>query len=229
MPLAGATAPVTLREMVVQHCAESLSGVLIHQLADPGAPIVFGGSPSAFDMRHGTTPMGAIETMMVDVGYAQVGKHLGLPTHAYMGLSDAKGVDYQAGLESGLGAVLAALAGINMVSGPGMLDFESCQSLEKLVLDNEACGMALRLVQGISHDSAGEAVELLRQLVESGSLLGHPHTRDALPRRAADPRRGDRPCLVRGLGEGGIERLARGRRGRGAADPLPGQPRPSPR
>jgi trimethylamine--corrinoid protein Co-methyltransferase len=177
MPLAGATAPVTLREMVVQHCAESLSGVLIHQLARPGAPIVFGGSPSAFDMRHGTTPMGAIETMMVDVGYAQVGKHLGLPTHAYMGLADAKGVDYQAGLESGLGAVLAALAGINVVSGPGMLDFESCQSLEKLVLDNEACGMALRLVRGVSHGSAGEAVELLRQLVEAGSLLGHRHTR----------------------------------------------------
>jgi trimethylamine--corrinoid protein Co-methyltransferase len=177
MPLAGATAPVTLREMVVQHCAESLSGVLIHQLARPGAPIVFGGSPSAFDMRHGTTPMGAIETMMVDVGYAQVGKHLGLPTHAYMALSDAKGADYQAGLESGTGAVLAALAGINVVSGPGMLDFESCQSLEKLVLDNEACGMALRLVRGISHGSAGEAVDLLRELVETGSLLGHRHTR----------------------------------------------------
>ena len=177
MPLAGATSPVTLREMVVQHCAESLSGVLIHQLARPGAPIVFGGSPSAFDMRHGTTPMGAVETMMVDVGYAQVGKHLGLPTHAYMGLADAKGVDYQSGLESGLGAVLAALAGINVVSGPGMLDFESCQSLEKLVLDNEACGMALRLVRGVSHGSASVAVDLLRQLVEAGSLLGHRHTR----------------------------------------------------
>jgi trimethylamine--corrinoid protein Co-methyltransferase len=178
MPLAGATAPVTLREMVVQHCAESLSGVLIHQLARPGSPIIYGGSPSAFDMRHGTTPMGAIETMMVDVGYAQVGKHLGLPTHAYMGLADAKGVDYQAGLESGLGAVLAALGGINMISGPGMLDFESCQSLEKLVLDNEACGMALRLVRGIGHGSAGEAVDLLRQLAELGSLLGHRHTRE---------------------------------------------------
>jgi len=178
MPLAGATAPVTLREMVVQHCAESLSGVLIHQLARRGAPIVYGGSPSAFDMRHGTTPMGAIETMMVDVGYAQVGKHLGLPTHAYMGLADTKGVDYQAGLESGLGAVLAALGGINMISGPGMLDFESCQSLEKLVLDNEACGMALRLVRGVGQGSAGEAVDLLRQLVELGSLLGHRHTRE---------------------------------------------------
>ncbi len=48
-----------------------------------------------------------------------------------------------------MGATLAALSGINNVSGPGMLDFESCQSLEKLVCDNEACGMALRLVRGV--------------------------------------------------------------------------------
>jgi trimethylamine--corrinoid protein Co-methyltransferase len=177
MPMAGATAPVTLREVVAQHCAECLSGVVIHQLACPGAPIIYGGSPSALDMRNGTTPMGAIETQMIDVGYAQVGKHLGLPTHAYMGLSDAKGVDWQAGLESGLGAALAALAGVNMVSGPGMLDFESCQSLEKLVLDNEACGIALRLAAGITEHPCESVAELMRQVVEAGHFLAHPHTR----------------------------------------------------
>jgi trimethylamine---corrinoid protein Co-methyltransferase len=177
MPLAGATSPVTLREMVLQHASECLSGVLIHQLACAGSPIVWGGSPSAFDMRTGTTPMGAIETMMVDMSYAQVGKHLGLPTHAYMGLSDAKGVDWQAGAESGIGVTLAALAGVNMISGPGMLDFESCQSLEKLVLDNEACGMALRLVAGVGTGSAEQGPALMAEVVEAGHFLGHPHTR----------------------------------------------------
>jgi trimethylamine--corrinoid protein Co-methyltransferase len=177
MPMAGATAPVTLRDVVVQHTAECLSGVVIHQLAAPGAPIVYGGSPSALDMRHGTTPMGAIETQMIDVAYAQVGKHLGLPVHAYMGLSDAKVPDWQAGLESGLGATLAALAGINMCSGPGMLDFESCQSLEKIVLDNEACGFALRLVDGIQEREGVAAPELLAAVVDAGHFLAHPHTR----------------------------------------------------
>ncbi|HVN77201.1 MAG TPA: trimethylamine methyltransferase family protein [Thermoanaerobaculaceae bacterium] len=178
MPLGGATSPVTLREMVVQHTAESLSGVLLHQLARPGAPIVWGGSPAAFDMRHGTTPMGAIETMMVDAGDAQIGKHLGLPTHAYMGMSDAKVVDWQTGMESGVGAVLGALAGVNLISGPGMLDFESCQSLEKLILDDQVAGMALRLAAGISHGSAARAVDLIRSVVEIGSFLGHRHTRE---------------------------------------------------
>ena len=48
-----------------------------------------------------------------------------------------------------MGALTAALAGANIISGPGMLNFESCQSLEKLVLDNEICGMALRMARGI--------------------------------------------------------------------------------
>jgi len=149
MPLTGATSPVTLAGTLVQLTAENLSGIVIHQLAHPGSPIIFGGSPSAFDMRKGTTPMGAMETMMINAAYVQIGKHLGLPTHSYLGLSDAKIVDGQAGLETGMGALIAAQAGANVISGPGMLNFESCQSLEKLVLDNEICGMALRLVRGI--------------------------------------------------------------------------------
>jgi trimethylamine--corrinoid protein Co-methyltransferase len=149
MPLTGATSPVTLGGTLVQLTAENLSGIVIHQLAHPGSPIIFGGSPAAFDMRKGTTPMGAAETMMINAAHVQIGKYLGLPTHAYIGQSDAKIVDGQAGLETGMGALIAALAGANVISGTGMLDFESCQSLEKLVLDNEICGMALRMVRGI--------------------------------------------------------------------------------
>jgi trimethylamine--corrinoid protein Co-methyltransferase len=149
MPLAGATAPVTLLGAVTQHAAECLSGITIHQLAQPGAPIVWGGAPAIVDMRSGTTPMGAVETAMIDVAYAQVGKSLSLPTHTYLGASDAKLVDAQAGLESGVTAMIGALAGINMISGAGMLDFLACQSAEKLVVDAEGITMAQRLLDGL--------------------------------------------------------------------------------
>ena len=176
MPLTGATAPATLTGAMVQHTAETLSGIVIGQLACLGAPLIYGGSPAAMDMRTGTTPMGAIETMMIDSAYAQIGKHLGLPTHAYMGLSDAKVLDAQSGLESGMGAVLAALSGINVISGPGMLDFESCQSLEKLIIDNEICGMALRLVQGIQVHRDQLAPDLNGDIYEGDHFLTSPET-----------------------------------------------------
>ncbi|MEJ2012162.1 MAG: trimethylamine methyltransferase family protein [Anaerolineales bacterium] len=177
MPLAGATAPVTLAGAIVQHTAECLSGVVICQLASEGAPIVWGGSPSVFDMRSGTTPMGAVGTWMIDCGYVQIGKALNMPTHAYLGMTDAKVVDAQAGLESAGGAILAALAGVNMISGAGMMDFESCQSYEKLVLDAEIIGMAKRLVGGVEARDDSLAVELMRSVGHGGDFLREPHTR----------------------------------------------------
>jgi len=175
MPLLGATSPAAIAGGLVQHAAESIAGIVIHQLACSGAPIIYGGSPAAFDMRTSTTPMGAIETMMLDSAYCQIGHSLGLPTHAYMALSDAKTLDAQAGLETGIGAILAALAGVNMVSGPGMLDFESCQSLEKLVIDNDICGMAKRLLRGISVEEP-LAAELYGDLNAGDLFLTSEHT-----------------------------------------------------
>jgi trimethylamine--corrinoid protein Co-methyltransferase len=124
--------------------------------------------------------MGAIETMMIDCAYNEIGKYLGLPTQAYIGLSDAKQLDAQAGLESSMGATLAALAGINNISGPGMLDFESCLSLEKLLVDNEICGMTLRMMKGIEPKEDFPAVLRFEELLEKQHLLISKHTRQYL-------------------------------------------------
>jgi trimethylamine--corrinoid protein Co-methyltransferase len=177
MPLAGFMSPVTLVGTLVQHTAETLSGVVISQIANPGTPILYGGSPAIFDVRYETTPMGAMETMMIDCAYNEIGKYLGLPTQAYISLSDAKLLDAQAGLEGGIGATLAALSGINNISGPGMLDFESCHSLEKLVLDNEICGMVYRMLEGIEPKEDFPALPLFQELLSEQHLLISKHTR----------------------------------------------------
>ena len=134
---------------ITQHTAECLAGITIHQLARAGSPIVWGGAAAIFDMRKGATPMGAVETAMLDCSYAQVAKTLNMPTHTYLGATDSKLVDAQAGLESGITAMIGALSGINMISGSGMLDFLACHSAEKLVIDAEGIAMAKRLVMGV--------------------------------------------------------------------------------
>ncbi len=149
MPLAGGTAPVTLAGSVTQHAAEALAGITLHQLAQPGSPIVWGGAPAIFDMRTGGAPMGAVETAMLNMACAEVGKHLGLPTHGYLVATDSKLVDAQAGAESARSAMLGALAGINMISGAGMLESLACFSVEKLVIDAESIASAQRLARGI--------------------------------------------------------------------------------
>ncbi|MBL7154130.1 MAG: trimethylamine methyltransferase family protein [Phycisphaerae bacterium] len=176
MPLSGFMAPVTLTGTLIQHTAETLSGIVISQLACPGAPILYGGSPAVFDVRYETPPMGAVETMMIDCAYNEIGKYLNLPTQAYISMSDAKQLDAQAGLESSMGATLAALAGINSISGPGMIDFESCQSLEKLALDNEICRMTYRMIEGITPREDFPAVPILQELLRDRHLLISDHT-----------------------------------------------------
>jgi trimethylamine--corrinoid protein Co-methyltransferase len=178
MPLAGATAPVTLIGSVVQHATECLSGITIHQLARPGSPIVWGGAPAIFDMRKGTTPMGAVETAMIDASYAQVGKFLGLPTHTYLCASDAKVIDAQAGLESGISAIIGALAGVNMISGAGMLNFLACFSLEKLVIDAEIVAMAKRLLSGIHTPTETLATAMFEGINFKGDFLKQKITRE---------------------------------------------------
>jgi len=213
MPLSGFISPVTLVGSLVEHTAETLSGIVLSQVAAPGSPALYGGSPAVFDMRFETTPMGAIETMMIDCAYNEIGKHLGLPTQAYIGLSDAKQLDAQAGLETSIGATLAVLAGINSISGPGMLDFESCQSLEKLVLDNEICGMLLRLQRGIEPREDFPARPIFEELLRDQHLLISPHTRRYLRQEHYFPGPViDRAQRSRWQEEGGLTLWERARR-----------------
>jgi len=177
MPLSGFTSPVTLVGTLIQHTAEVLGGVVISQVANPGTPVIYGGSPAAFDVRYETAPMGAVETQMLVCAANEIGKFLGFPTQGYIGLSDSKFLDAQAGLETAMGATMAVLSGINNISGPGMLDFENCQSLERLVLDNEICGMLLRMVRGIEPREDFPAIPRFEELMKEKHLLVSKHSR----------------------------------------------------
>jgi trimethylamine--corrinoid protein Co-methyltransferase len=112
---------------------------------------------------------------MIDVAYAHVGKQLCMPTHAYLGVSDSKLVDAQAGIESGMGALMGALAGINMISGAGMLDFLRAQSLEKLVIDAEIIAMVRRLLRGLEGRNETLGTTLIRAVGHHGEFLSQKH------------------------------------------------------
>lgn len=174
--LLGMISPASPVGALVLHTAEVLSGLTIMQLVRPGTPVLFGGAPASFHMQLLTSPMTAVEALVVCCGYAQIAKHLSLPCQAYMALSDAKFNDPQAGMETGVGAFLAALAGFNSVSGPGMLDYVNCFSLEKLAFDDEVAGHALRFIRPIAVKEDLPAAHLIEELVRDQHLLTSEHT-----------------------------------------------------
>ena len=102
---------------------------------------------------------------------------VGLPTHAYLVAGDSKLVDAQAAMESGISAVMGALAGINMISGAGMLDSLACHSLEKLAIDAEAIASAQRLAAGIEARTDTLAIGMFSQTALHGDFLKLKETR----------------------------------------------------
>ena len=180
--LLGMISPATTIGALVLHTTEVLSGLTIAQLVRPGTPVLFGGAPASFHMQMMTNPMTAVEALQVYNSYAQIAKHLELPCQAYMGLSDSKFNDPQAGAESGVGMLLAALAGFNSVSGPGMLDYVNCFSLEKLVFDDELAAHAHRYVKPVEIKEDLPTGPLLEELIEENHLLTAEHTLEYWPK-----------------------------------------------
>jgi trimethylamine--corrinoid protein Co-methyltransferase len=174
--LMGLIAPVTLVGATVFHTIDVLAGITMAQVVRPGAPVLFGGAPATFHMKIASSPMAAIEALQLDVAYVAVAKRLGLPTQSYMALSDAKTLDAQAGAETFGSALLAALAGVNSVSGPGMLDFLLVFSLPKLVFDDAMCGQVLHFVRDVHELDDLPVSELIDQLMADQHLIMAPHT-----------------------------------------------------
>ena len=174
--LMGLIAPVTLVGATVFHTIDVLAGITMAQVIRAGAPVLFGGAPATFHMKIASSPMAAIEALQLDVAYVAVARSLGLPTQSYMALSDAKTLDAQAGAETFGSALLAALAGVNSVSGPGMLDFLLVFSLPKLVFDDAMCGQVLHFVRSVRELDDLPVHELIDQLMADQHLIMAPHT-----------------------------------------------------
>jgi trimethylamine--corrinoid protein Co-methyltransferase len=179
--LMGLIAPVTLIGATVFHTIDVLAGITMAEIVRPGAPVLFGGAPATFHMKIASSPMAAIEALQLDVAYVAVAKSLGLPTQSYMALSDAKTLDAQAGAETFGSALLAALAGVNSVSGPGMLDFLLVFSLPKLVYDDAMCGQALHFVREVREQGDLPVSDLIDQLMADQHLIMAPHTLEHWP------------------------------------------------
>ncbi|MBU7006102.1 trimethylamine--corrinoid protein Co-methyltransferase [Peptococcaceae bacterium DYL19] len=80
MVMAGATAPVTLAGTLVVHNAEVLGGIVLHQLTNKGAPVIYGSSSTIFDMKSLTAPVGAPEMAMLSAACAELANFYLLPS-----------------------------------------------------------------------------------------------------------------------------------------------------
>jgi len=175
--LAGGTAPVTLAGLLVQQNAEVLAGIMVSQLANPGTPVLYGTVSAAMDMRTGAAALGGPEVGLLNVASAQLARFYGLPCRGTGGNTDSKTVDAQAGIETAQSLLMASMAGMNFVyDAAGSLDGSLVLSKEKVVIDNELCGMVTRTLEGIRVDDETLAVEEILKVGPAATFLGRPFT-----------------------------------------------------
>lgn len=79
MAMAGGSSPIYLAGTLVTHNAEVLAGIVLSQLACPGAKVLYGSSTTTFDLRNGTAPVGSPELAVVSAAVAKLGQYYGLP------------------------------------------------------------------------------------------------------------------------------------------------------
>ncbi len=176
-PMAGSTAPVTLAGMLAQLTAEQLSGVVLTQLAQRGAPLLIGPIPATADMKTGRYLAGAAEFGLTNAAMAQIAQFYRLPLYNSAGMTDAKTPDIQAGFEKAMSAVLAALAGSNFIHhAAGMLENMNMVAVEQFVIDNDILGMAMRVLQGIEVDDETLALDVIDGVGPGGHYLMSEHT-----------------------------------------------------
>ncbi|HDZ28086.1 MAG TPA: trimethylamine methyltransferase, partial [Candidatus Aminicenantes bacterium] len=176
-PQAGTTAPVTLAGTITLQNAESLAGIVLAQLVNPGTPVLCGSVGTIADMRTGQYASGAVELGIINAIAAQMAQYYKIPIYSTGGMTDSKIPDIQAGYEKGLQTLMVALSGANYIhDAAGLLEFCLSASYEQTVIDNEICGMVARALQGVSLEKEMIGLDVIDKVGPGGHFLEELHT-----------------------------------------------------
>jgi trimethylamine--corrinoid protein Co-methyltransferase len=176
-PAMGTTAPASIAGTVVVGNAETLSGLVIHQLAQAGAPFVYGVGVGAFDMRTAVDVYGAPEHFLGNAAACDLARFYGLPSFAYAAVADAKVLDEQWAAEAGITAVLGALSRATLLHDVGYMESGMQSSYETIVLGSELVGYARALLREVGVDDEALALDEITAVGPGGNHLNRPYTR----------------------------------------------------
>ena len=173
----GATAPITLAGALAQEWAESLGGLVIAQLVNPGTPFIIGVASAGMDMRTTSVVYASPETYLLAIAAAQISHFYGIPMFGLGGASDSKVLDGQAVGEAATYLYIAALSGQHFIHDLGYMGSGLIGSLELLTICDELVAQVKRVMKGIKVDDETLAVDVIEKVGHGGNFLSEKHTR----------------------------------------------------
>src|SRR4029078_221828 len=174
--LAGAMAPVTIAGALVEQNAEALAGLTLSQLANPGAPFVYGGFTSNVDMKSGAPAFGTPEYMKACIVGGQLARRYRLP-YRTSSTNAANSVAAQAAYETVFSLWGAIMGGGNLiVHAAGWLEGGLNASYEKFVLDADLLQMVEKFLKPVIVDDGAMALDAMLEVGPGGHFFGAKHT-----------------------------------------------------
>ncbi len=155
MPMGGSTTPITMAGSLVVGIAEALSSVCAIQAAVPGAPVFICFIPSVMDLKSGDFTGGAPEDTIMAAAVGDVGHFYGLPTQCGVNSSGAKEPSWQSALDDTTTTYLSLAAGVDMLTGVGMVSGGRIFSYEEMALGVETLSHARGIAAGLDLTASG--------------------------------------------------------------------------
>jgi trimethylamine--corrinoid protein Co-methyltransferase len=176
-PSMGSTSPWSVAATLVVGNAEILSGLVVHQLVNPGAPFIYGTAFGVLDMALTVESYAAPEQLLTDHVGCELAEFYGLPSFYYGAVSDSKLLDPQWAAESAVTALLGAMSRGTLLHDVGYLESGMQSSHESIVLGDEVAGFARAILREMPFDEVGLAVEEILLAGPGGNHLARKYTR----------------------------------------------------
>jgi trimethylamine--corrinoid protein Co-methyltransferase len=162
------------------------------QMVKAGTPTIYATLGTIADMRTGAYASGGIECGMLHMAFAQLAHFYEVPCGGYIGLTNSKVNDAQAGYETGMSAVSGLLSGMDMFNIGGLIDALKTFDFAKAVIDDEVALNMKRMKRGVNFSEDELALPLIKQVGPGGSYIVAKHTMSRMKTEAVMTKMADR-------------------------------------
>ena len=178
IPGSGTSAPVTLAGTLALSVAELLSGLVLTQIVNPGAPVRLMGYAGSSDMRSGDFTFASPETTLMAGALAQMLQLYGIPHAVHGSTTRSNALDAQVGYETGMLNLFSALSGADIVIEATSSALENTETSypEQAIIGDEICSFINRILKGIEVNQETLALDVIREVGAGGEFLTHTHT-----------------------------------------------------
>jgi len=192
VPNAGLTSPMSLAGTLAQGNAEFLSLAVLTQMVRSETPTIYSSLSTVGDMRSGAYAPGGVECGMLNMAHAQMARFYDVPCAGYVGLTNSKLNDVQAGYEKALSCMAGMLGGMHVLQFVGLLDALMAFDYGAAVVDSEIAMMLKRAARGMEFSEESLALDEIREIGPGGMFIATDRTLELMRTGAFLPDVADR-------------------------------------